>query len=78
MITFKSKFCNHLAFDINLLTYNSDSYQVQVTENYEGDKYHCTLFDLKTNEHLDTQGFKTEKEIFEYLRKLERGKIWKY
>ena len=44
MITFKSKFCNHLAFDINLLTYNSDSYQVQVTENYEGDKYHCTLF----------------------------------
>ena len=31
--------------------------------------------DLKTNEHLDTQGFKTEKEIFEYLRKLERGKI---
>jgi len=66
---------NHLAFDINLLTYDSDSYQVQVTENYEGDKYHCTLFDLNTNEHLDTQGFKTEKEIFEYLRKLERGKI---
>ena len=65
---------NHLAFDINLLTYNNDSYQVQVTENYEGDKYHCTLFDLKTNDHLDTQGFKTEKEIFEYLRKLERGK----
>ena len=67
-------------FDIELNSQEtSDVYQIQVTENYEGGKWHVVVFevnqrmesdlDLEFN-HFDTRGFDTPNEVFEYLREL--------
>jgi|TARA_R100000322_G_C5324981_1_gene161589 hypothetical protein len=46
---------------------------VEVTENYEGDKWHVVLFDNRHTPatHEDTQGLNSPAEIFKYLRKVE-------
>tara|TARA_E500000081_G_scaffold79920_1_gene81385 strand:+ start:543 stop:773 length:231 start_codon:yes stop_codon:yes gene_type:complete len=68
-------------FDIKIYSQDtSDVYKmdgrpvwnIEVTENYEGDKWHVVVFeidDLDFN-HFDTRGFDTPNEVFEYLREL--------
>ncbi len=60
-------------FDIKIYSHDtSDVYKIEVTENYEGDKWHVVVFeidDLDFN-HFDTRGFDTPNEVFEYLREL--------
>ena len=61
---------NHLAFDVTL----PNGMTIQMTEDYEGDKYHVVVFlaatDCQPAEHYDTRGLKTPTEFFEYLRAL--------
>ena len=60
-------------FDIKIYSQDtSDVYQIEVTENYEGDKWHVVVFeidDLDFN-HFDTRGFDTPAAMLEYLREL--------
>jgi hypothetical protein len=67
-------------FDIELNSQETnDVYEIQVTENYEGDKWHVVVFevnqrmksdlDLEFN-HFDTKGFDTPAAMIEYLREL--------
>tara|TARA_Y100001937_G_scaffold110690_1_gene156518 strand:+ start:73 stop:303 length:231 start_codon:yes stop_codon:yes gene_type:complete len=50
------------------------TFDIEVTKNYEGDLYHCAVFvsDFGTNdnEHYETKGFDTERDLFEYLQYL--------
>ena len=57
-----------LAFEINI-----GHLSLEVTENYEGDKWHVVLFDNRHTppKHEDTAGLNGPAEIFEYLRKVE-------
>lgn len=57
-----------LAFEINI-----GHLSLEVTENYEGDRWHVVLFDNRHTPptHEDTQGLNSPAEIFEYLRKVE-------
>ena len=61
-----------LAFEINI-----GHLSLEVTENYEGDKWHVVLFDNRHTPptHEDTQGLNSPAEIFEYLRKVENDYI---
>ena len=63
-----------LAMDVYLYTGSSEkSYHIEITENYEGDKFHVVIFDGKSDlphDHLETIGLNNEKEVFDYLRKL--------
>ena len=67
-------------FDIELNSQETnDVYEIQVTENYEGDKWHVVVFevnqrmksdlDLEFN-HFDTKGVDTPAAMIEYLREL--------
>lgn len=60
-------------FDIKIYSQDtSDVYQIEVTENYEGDKWHVVVFEIDGTDfiHFDTRGFDTPNEVFEYLREL--------
>jgi hypothetical protein len=35
----------NLSFDINVFVSSKELYRVEVTENYESDKFHCVVFD---------------------------------
>ena len=64
-----------LRFDIHIqsLTTPIASYTVEVTENYEDDKYHVVVYEVMKNapsEHMDTKGLDTAQELFEYLREI--------
>ena len=61
-----------LRFDIHIqsLTTPIASYTVEVTENYEDDKYHVVVMKNAPNEHMDTKGLDTAQELFEYLREI--------
>ena len=50
------------------------SYSIEVTEDYEGDKWHVVVYESSTvpYEHYETIGFNTEKEVFEYIRELQK------
>ena len=66
----------HLSFDMTLTT-KCHVYRIEVTENYEGDKFHMVIFDddKYDYEHVETIGAKNEKEFFAVLRKLENDEI---
>ena len=59
--------------DIDIFVSTKQSYRLELTENYEGHKYHIVVFDYSTtpDEHIDTQGFDNEKEVFNYIRSFE-------
>mgnify|MGYP003129358304 CR=1 FL=1 len=61
-----------LSFDIDLFVSTKQSYRIELTENYEGDKYHCVVYDYSTtpDTHVDTQGFENEKQVFDFIRGL--------
>jgi hypothetical protein len=61
-------------FTIDISTYPTGQYhyEIDITENYEGDKWHVVVFEKegKTYTHYETVGLNNEKEVFDYLRKL--------
>ena len=72
-----------LAFDISISkdkTPNTN-FHIEITENYEGDKWHVVTYEVideelhTSPEHYETLGLETIQEIFNYLRKLQ-GEIW--
>ena len=55
-------------------------YIAEVTEDYEGDKFHVVVFDNSydrdvPNEHYDTQGFENIEEVYNYIKNLQ-NKTW--
>ena len=48
------------------------NYHVEITENYEGDKWHVVVYEEGDfpYQHFDTQGFKTAKQVINYLKDL--------
>ena len=69
-----------LCFDIHIqsLTPPITSYTVEVTENYEDDKYHVVVYEVMKNapgEHKDTRGVDTTQELFEYLREIQSNLV---
>ena len=44
-------------------------YIAEVTEDYEGDKFHVVVF--HNSEHYDTQGFNTIQEVYAYVKNLQ-------
>lgn len=68
---------NQLKENMNLDLYLKDTdnneYKIEITENYENDKFHVVVFetDQTPNEHYETLGFNTEKQVFNYLQKLQ-------
>ena len=62
-------------FTIEIITKptGETSYSIEVTEDYEGDKWHVVVYESSTvpYEHYETIGFNTEKEVFEYIRELQ-------
>jgi hypothetical protein len=61
--------------EVNIITKptGETSYSIEVTEDYEGDKWHVVVYESNTlpYEHYETIGFNTEKEVFEYIRELQ-------
>jgi hypothetical protein len=68
---------NQLKENMNLDLYLKDTdnneYKIEITENYENDKFHVVVFetDQTPNEHYETLGFDTEKQVYNYLQKLQ-------
>ena len=58
----------NLAFDIHLRTYpkGKTHFILEVTEDYEGDKWHVAVF--QDGDYYDTKGFNNKVEILEYLK----------
>jgi len=52
-----------LSFDIS-----TPKFTIQVTENYEGDTFHCVLFD-NNGEHHDTQGLDQFADLYKLISK---------
>ena len=44
-----------------------NQFRVEVTEHYEGDRYHVVVFD-NDGDHFDTQGFETETQVFNFIK----------
>ena len=62
--------------DLNIFNSNYDQeYKVEITENYESDRFHVVVYetDQTPNEHYETKGFDTEKQVFNYLKKLQNN-----
>ena len=58
---------DNLAFDIQLpLTKDKEKMRLEVTEDYEDDKFHVVVF--IDGEHWDTVGLNTGNELLEYIR----------
>ena len=58
---------DNLAFDIQLhLTKDKEKIRLEVTEDYEDDKFHVVVF--IDGEHWDTVGLNTGNELLEYIR----------
>ena len=55
-----------------------ENYNVGVTENYEGDRYHVVIFEDvgdPPSEHFDTKGFDDEESLFAFLKDMTKGKF---
>jgi hypothetical protein len=62
--------------DLNIFNSNYDQeYSIEITENYEDDKFHVVVFetDQTPNEHYETVGFDTEKQVYDYLKQLQNN-----
>ena len=58
---------DNLAFDIQLpLTKDKEKIRLEVTEDYEDDKFHVVVF--IDGEHWDTVGLNPGNELLEYIR----------
>tara|TARA_R110000851_G_scaffold321049_1_gene486225 strand:- start:51 stop:293 length:243 start_codon:yes stop_codon:yes gene_type:complete len=76
--TKKKENMTNLSFDINLTNKENQMYRIEITENYENDKFHVVVFETDDSpypdEHYTTLGFKTEKQVFVYLKQLQNLK----
>ena len=69
------------SFDMHLYSPRAEgeNYTVQVTEDYEGDKYHVVIFEqdpwTRQSEHFDTKGFDDEESLFAFLKDMTKGKF---
>tara|TARA_R100000781_G_scaffold111414_1_gene77826 strand:- start:797 stop:1012 length:216 start_codon:yes stop_codon:yes gene_type:complete len=65
---------NELAFDIDISSSVSgkNKFYLEVTENYEGDKWHVAIYEKENgvHEYYETKGFETMDEFINYLRQL--------
>tara|TARA_X000001388_G_scaffold69315_1_gene57764 strand:+ start:562 stop:765 length:204 start_codon:yes stop_codon:yes gene_type:complete len=62
--------------DLKIFNSNYDQeYSIEITENYEDDKFHVVVFetDQTPNEHYETVGFDTEKQVYDYLKQLQNN-----
>ena len=62
--------------DIHITSNEGNRYCVELTENYEGDKFHLAIFEVSPqhpNEHWDTKGFCTFDEVYTYLEALQKN-----
>tara|TARA_R100001224_G_C3968491_1_gene131648 strand:+ start:255 stop:449 length:195 start_codon:yes stop_codon:yes gene_type:complete len=53
----------------------SNQFEIHLTENYEGDKYHVVVYEPSASTplpHYETIGFNTAKQVFEYIKELEK------
>lgn len=60
-----------ISFDVfipAIHTENNLPLLLQVTEDYEGDKYHVVV--MEESEHYDTLGFDTGDQLLKYIREL--------
>ena len=64
-------------FDITLTDQkdNNIGYKIEVTKNYEGDKWHAAVFtvhihDEHEDEFFEARGFDTPEKLFDYLSDL--------
>ena len=53
--------------DIAFNAHLPNGWQIQVTENYEGDRYHVVVFDNK-NQHVDTREAGSSHGVFNIMR----------
>ena len=67
----------HLSFDIDLHSKQGRIFRIEVTENYEGDKYHIVVFEKDENsfDHLETISGNDEKHFFQILKQIENDQI---
>lgn len=63
---------NELAFDIDIASSvtGKNKFYLEVTENYEGDKWHVAVYEKPSFQHHETKGFETMDEFINYLRQL--------
>ena len=63
----------NMNLDLYLKDTDNNEYKIEITENYENDKFHVVVFetDQTPNEHYETVGFDTEKQVYNYLQKLQ-------
>ena len=56
------------SFDIKI-----NNLSVEITEDYEGDKYHVVVFDTSQTPptHEDTRGLESLDDVFKYLKELK-------
>ena len=68
---------NHLSFNVFIDSIDGRKFEIQMTENYEDDKYHTVIFERNSvpNEWVDTINVKSEKQFFQILRDVEKGKV---
>ena len=64
-------------FDCEIVIENEYSrYHIDLTENYEGYKYYLAVYEKFFNkdpmEHFESVGFETEKQVFDYIRKIKK------
>ena len=72
-----------ISFDMFLYGPRSEgeNYTVQVTEDYEGDKYHVVIFEQDSwtpnapSKHFDTKGFDDEASLFAFLKDMVKGEF---
>tara|TARA_R110001606_G_scaffold163653_1_gene307925 strand:- start:364 stop:609 length:246 start_codon:yes stop_codon:yes gene_type:complete len=63
--------------DLHLKSKSNDKYMVEITENYEGDKFHLVVFDTDSlpHEHYATFGCETLHEAYSCLKLLQNDNI---
>tara|TARA_R110000787_G_scaffold40996_1_gene101449 strand:- start:291 stop:524 length:234 start_codon:yes stop_codon:yes gene_type:complete len=73
IIIIKTKKKENMNLDLYLKDTDNNEFKIEITENYENDKFHVVVFetDQTPNEHYETVGFDTEKQVFNYLQKLQ-------
>ena len=67
-----------MGVDIHFESENTGRHQyiAEVTENYEGDKFHVVVFHKLPNKqvpntHYDTKGFNSIQEVYAYIKNLQ-------
>jgi len=62
------------SLDLNIINSDNQKFKIEITKNYEDDKFHVVVFetDQTPNEHYETIGLDTEKQVYDYLKQLQK------